>query len=298
VELKGIQTKINIIIMIIMKKNLSTIKKIFKKKSKLFALVIFLFIGLCLLMTILRQPKSKLVLVINTDKSIYSRGEPIKFQIASLDSHGHTVCNSNLKLEVTSPGWGWWNTKNTPVIRSISCGNDNITNESDYIANFTGQKTGDYQIRLVNRDNNQIIISKITVVDKNTPLEIKRSGAMRINPYKSDRYPMIITVKANVNYQGKIIEKVPASFIIKWQGSAKVEQNKDKNILTWDVDLKKGEIKEYKYEYMVPKTDTDIYSLGPINFVPQLSNTSNLFSANNQAIKLSSLIWQLAINHL
>jgi hypothetical protein len=43
------------------------------------------------------------VLAINTNKSIYLTGEKAFFQMAVLDTLGHTVCDANLTLEITTP---------------------------------------------------------------------------------------------------------------------------------------------------------------------------------------------------
>jgi hypothetical protein len=43
------------------------------------------------------------VLAINTNKSIYLPGEKAFFQMAVLDTLGHTVCDANLTLEITTP---------------------------------------------------------------------------------------------------------------------------------------------------------------------------------------------------
>lgn len=199
--------------------------------------------------------------------------------MASLDNTGHTLCRSNLKLEITDPEN---KTEALKIINSPTCGDDNVTNDPDYLASQTLEKTGQYKLKLTNLDTGKTTEIEIKVMDS-LSIDIKRSGATRINPFKSDRYPMIITVKANMDYRGQIEEQIPANFKIVWQGEAKIEGT---NII-WDMDLKAGETKTLSYEYAAPKVSPALYTLGPIHFQ----------QSSNQAIEQSSFIWKLvAVN--
>ena len=193
--------------------------------------------------------KTRGVLAVNTDKSVYLPGESVKFQMASLDSTGQTLCHSNLKLDV--------NGIEQIIIKSSSCGDNNVTNEPDYMANLLLVKEGTYKITLINLDDRSQISSSF-IVQQARDLEIVRNSAIRINPFKSDRYPMVLSITATKDYQGQIKEQVPADFKIIWQGSAKIEGTN----LVWDVNLKAGETRTFSYEYQAPKKSPGFYRLG------------------------------------
>jgi hypothetical protein len=213
------------------------------------------------------KSSAKGILALNTDKSGYLPGDKMTISMASLDESGHTICNSNLGLEITDPG----NIKsNLEIANSPSCGDDNVTNDPDYTASKILEKTGKYKLVMRNLDTNKIVETIVTV-NESFSFEVTRSGATRINPSKSDRYPMIITVKANRDYKGQIKEHIPDNFKIVWQGDAKIEGLN----LVWDVDIKAGETKTFPYEYQTPQIDPKLYKLGPINVNNQ--NTDNFW---------------------
>lgn len=223
------------------------------------------------------------VLVLNTDKSDYLPGEKMMVSMASLDTAGHTLCKSNLKLELTDPQN---QTQTLKIISSPTCGNDNVTNDADYLASQTLEKSGQYNLKLTNLDTNKTTETAVQVASSLT-FDVKRAGATRINPFKSDRYPMIITVKANQDYHGQITEQIPADFKIIWQGSSQITQQAGHQTLTWNANLKKGEIKEFKYEYTAPKVSPELYKFGPVTINGQ--QTGNVWQiASDSTFGLSS----------
>jgi four helix bundle protein len=204
---------------------------------------------------------SKGVLALNSNKSVYLPGEKAEFYFASLDSGGRTLCNSNLQVEITGPDGKTTSlsTADKTIANSPTCGDDNVTNDPDYIASQILEEKGQYKLKLTDLDSGKTAEASIQVTES-ISFDIQRSGATRINPFKSDRYPMVITVKANQDYSGQITEKIPSNFKIAWQGSAKVDGT---NII-WDVDLKAGETKSLSYEYQAPQIRPELYNLGPI----------------------------------
>ncbi|MDR3642149.1 MAG: hypothetical protein P4L74_00800 [Candidatus Doudnabacteria bacterium] len=188
------------------------------------------------------------VLAVNTDQAAYQPGENVYVQMASLDSNGHTLCNSNLELDVTGPD-GYTSVIARPsasegeaisslikiasspldspkgsleaprngtkasIQRSSSCGNDNVTSDPDYFVNFPApQSEGQYQLLLKNLDSG-IQIDNAFSVKNNLPLVIKRQSATRINPFKSS-YQVNLTVTASRDALGQVEEFVPADFVI------------------------------------------------------------------------------------
>ncbi|KKU95917.1 MAG: hypothetical protein UY28_C0042G0003, partial [Candidatus Amesbacteria bacterium GW2011_GWB1_48_13] len=208
--------------------------------------------GLSIYLLVPKGPKVPLVLVVNTDKSVYAPGETVKFQMASLDKVGHTLCDSKLSLEVKR---SFWKRYRLPVVNSPTCGDDNVTNDPDYTATFNIPATGKYRFTLTNKSNRQKAAGEITVSKDSPVLDIKRSSATRINPFESNRYPMVVSITANEDWQGEYTDIIPDSYTFAWYGAAKV----DKNRISWDLELNKGETVELKYEYTPEKISPALF---------------------------------------
>jgi len=199
---------------------------------------------------------SKGILLLNTDKSNYLPGEIMIVSMISLDENGQTLCQSNLKLEITNPQ----NVSATaPITKSPTCGDNNITNDPDYFASYTLENIGEYKIKLSDLDTKNVLETKIEV-GQNLSFDIKRSGAIRLNTSKSNRYPMIITIKANRDFLGQIKDQIPDGLKIVWQGDAKT----DGANLVWEVNMKSGETKVFSYEYSITDASSATYTLGPV----------------------------------
>ena len=230
------------------------------------------------------------VLAINTDKSVYAINEKIEIGLASLDYKGNTLCNSNLKVTVTLPSGQKTelSTQSSSIITSTTCSPDNnVTNNSDYRANFTPQELGDYKLELTNVDNKHTQTTQFSVKDTQQ-FSVSRYGASRLNPFKADRYPMAITVKAREDFKGQLVEQIPAAFDVIWQGKSKVEtvinkKSGDYKTITWEVDLKAGESKDFIYEYQSAKVSPEIYLLGAARLLQ-----------NGQEVFKEGRVWQLA----
>lgn len=194
------------------------------------------------------------VLAVNTHKSVYTKGEKVKFQIASLDSAGHTLCDSNLILTVTNPKN---KSENIDIKKSGKCDGDNVTDVPDYFAEYKAEKTGIYKMYLKNQDNNYSIEDTFEV-RRSVPFSIERTGPTRIYPYAD--YTMSIKIKANRNFKGEIVEKMPAMF----QVNEKTETLNGYRYLKWDVELKKGETKVFKYVFNPPNLSPELYATGPL----------------------------------
>lgn len=204
-------------------------------------------------------------LIINTDKSAYNLGELMTVGITSLDKSGQVICDSNLELMITDPNKS---ITKINIINSPTCGKDNATNDSDYVASRILENAGQYKLKLANLDTKNTFEMDV-MVDSNPPFEIKRNGATRINPSISNRYPMIITVTANKDYKGQIKEEFPTDFKILWQGEAKIEGT----TLIWNVNLKAGETITLPYEYAANQNNSKVYLLGPISIGNQKINS-------------------------
>lgn len=196
-------------------------------------------------------------LIMNTDKPNYLPGEKMNISILSFDDSGKNFCTSNLKLEITSPDSS---VSIINVVPSPNCNSVGTTNDPDYSASQTLDKTGNYKLKLTNLDTKKVLETKIEV-SQNLSFDVKRSGATRLGSSKPNRYPMIITVKTNQDFKGEIKDQIPDGVKVVWQGPAKID---GKNII-WDADLKAGEENTFSYEYEVNPEISGILKFGPIN---------------------------------
>lgn len=230
---------------------------------------------------VLEQGFSWGVLALNANKSLYTPGETAYLQMAVLDDYGDTLCDVNLSLEITAPDGGVaeLNTENGLIQKSTSCGPNSTSPEPDYFVHYGLAGVGDYKIRLIAKTENgtKEIFDQIEVVDS-LPLDIERTGPTRI--YPKSNYEMKIIVHANEDYEGNIIEVVPASFkitndelrITNENVNLKIENSKyeiqndnDSQKLIWsDLKIKQGETIEISYEFDAPDVSPEFYQLGPL----------------------------------
>ena len=197
------------------------------------------------------------VLAINTDKAAYKSGEEVSLQMGAVNGDGHTICGANLKLEITTPSGA----VSEPIIAtSTDCGIDNYTLLPDYSARYQTQETGFYAMKLTNLDNGDSINDSFEVSDS-LPFEIRRTGPSRINP--SYQYQMVLDIKTNKKYHGKIIETLPAGFVAEGEGM-ETSISGDSVQLSWDVDLKAGETHQIIYTFDAPDVFPFRYFLGPL----------------------------------
>ncbi|MFQ6084175.1 MAG: hypothetical protein ACE5WD_12585, partial [Candidatus Aminicenantia bacterium] len=95
------------------------------------------------------------VLAINTNKSIYisdkqqETSDTAYIQMAALDELGHTICDANLRLEITSPNG---DIAYPEIKKSGKCGPNNVVDVPDYFAHYQVGKSGLYQMKLTNLD--------------------------------------------------------------------------------------------------------------------------------------------------
>ncbi|MCX6737365.1 MAG: hypothetical protein NTX26_01305, partial [Candidatus Parcubacteria bacterium] len=198
------------------------------------------------------------VLTVNTNKSIYLVGENVDLQMGSLRDDGHTLCNSNLKLEIISPT----GVKTSPTVsQSGFCGPDNVTNKPDYFSSYSAQEIGKYKIKLVNLDNSYKITS-IFEVRESVSFDIERIGPTRIYPPAT--YKVLLKIKANQAFKGEIIESVPDSFVITSAGENQIKEKNGLKQIIWQVDWHEGELYTLSYNFKAPEVSPYIYLLGPL----------------------------------
>lgn len=201
------------------------------------------------------------VLAINTNKSIYLPNEIAFIQMASLDESGHTLCDSNLKLEIITPGG---ELSSVPVKKSGECGPNNVTDKPDYFAYYQVNGTGIYQMKLTNLDSGYEIEDSFEVRGS-VPFDVERIGPTRIYPPAT--YKMRFKIKANQDFVGEIIEQIPSSFEIKSSiPNSRFQTLGASKQIIWDVDWGAGKVYELFYQFDAPDISPYLYLLGPLEF--------------------------------
>jgi hypothetical protein len=141
-----------------------------------------------------------------------------------------------------------------------------------------------YKMRLsaTTRNGTHEITDSFEVRDA-VPFDVHREGPTRILP--TELYEVTITVKANQDFTGAIVEPVPASFVITNQSEVKeITQNVAGTVpataggggsetepgtsyVTWsNVSLKKGKTYEFSYTYDAPNVSPEFWLTGPLRF--------------------------------
>ncbi len=238
------------------------------------------------------------VLAINVNKSIYLPGEAAYLQMAVLNDAGHTLCKTNLRLEITNPRGETeiLTTEQGTIHFSDTCGPNNVTDNPDYFAYLRVSESGTYQLKLTNLDNGYEITDSFEV-QESVPFEVERVGATRINPFKAS-YKMTIKIKANQDFRGNIIEKVPSDFDISDQFSIFnfqiISNDSNSKQLIWEAKLDAGETYELSYIYQAPKISPQLYFLGPLEFSVDQNWFQKLIGPNEKIIFQEARQWQIA----
>jgi len=209
------------------------------------------------------------VLAFNSNKSIYSPNEKAYLQMGVVNDLGHTLCDADLTMEITAPDGSVTVQKTevsaNPIIRNPECGPDNVITTPDYYSYYTTGETGTYAVRLIAETaNGQKEIRDQFEVRDYIPFDIDRTGPTRVYPYAG--YEVTFTVKANEDYQGDFIEKMPTSFKVVYVDGAVETVNGEDLELKWTVDWKKGESYFYRYILDPPNISPEFFLLGPITF--------------------------------
>ncbi|MDD5164295.1 MAG: DUF2341 domain-containing protein [Patescibacteria group bacterium] len=224
------------------------------------------------------------VLTLNTNKSVYLSAEALSkaglpnetayLQMAVLKDDGHTVCDASLKLEIK-------NSKSETIVLSTGdgtiqysgqCGPDNVIDVPDYFAYYPVGEAGTYVTTLTNLDNGYEITDSFEVRDS-APFEVERIGPTRIYPLAN--YEMKLKIKANQDFNGEIIEKIPDSFQI-INSESEIRDSNDPNTkeIVWNADWKAGENYELKYQFDAPDVSPYIFLSGPLK-IGQFEETRN-----------------------
>ncbi|MBI2664486.1 hypothetical protein HYX10_04045 [Candidatus Woesearchaeota archaeon] len=205
------------------------------------------------------------VLAINTNKSIFLPNEAAFIAMAVLDDQGHMVCDANVTLKITAPDNAETilTTKEGSIKVSDECEVYGVTNLPDYYTTYSASGIGTYEMNLTAATSNgeRSILDSFSV-QSTVEFDVARNGPTRIFPQAN--YTMNITITANENHNGKITEYVPATFNITQQQGLTATTAADAKVLSWNVQLKKGDTISLAYEFDAPDASPEFYILGEL----------------------------------
>jgi len=237
------------------------------------------------------------VLAINTNKSIYLSGEQVYLQMGAVRDDGHTICDANLELRIKNNELGInevLSTEDGTIEYSGQCHANNVVDVPDYSTYYQVEGIGKYEMRLINLDNGYEITDYFEV-QQTVPFDVERISATRIWPWSP--YEMIINIKANQDFEGKIIEIVPRGFeIISQEAEIKESgeyiiqyaENGDKEIVWQDINLVQGDELEIRYSFDAPDKYPYLYLLGSLT----------IRELNNEIVFQEARSWQIASDAL
>ena len=205
------------------------------------------------------------VLVVNTDKSIYTLGNIAKLSFGVLDNFGRTLCDAHITATITAPS-GAVTTRSTEdgsIVSSPECGPNSITNLPDYAAEMSVVEAGVHQITVTATTVNgaREITDAFNAQDP-PQFDVQRIGPTRI--YPPSAYEMVIRIRANGGWSGDIVETIPSGFVVSDSEGMRQETNGEDLRLIWNVTLVPGETRELIYTFDAPNISPELYKLGPL----------------------------------
>lgn len=155
------------------------------------------------------------VLALNTNKAVYRPFEKVIFSIAVLDDDGEIVCDADVTLLITQREGRQQeelSTSNGKIHVNSVCGQKEFTLSPDYEAEYIVPNEGIFDVKVIAKTRNGIYSIQDTFVVKSEAEDfiIERKSATRLYPPLV--YPMNITITANQDFKGKVVEVVPNTF--------------------------------------------------------------------------------------
>jgi hypothetical protein len=200
------------------------------------------------------------VLAINPDQTTYTLGATSTIMMGVVSENGNTLCEAHLQLYIFDPT-GY--VHDAPVSRSGLCNGNNVTDRADYAASFVPTVPGTYEMYVEHIGPSGDVVAHTYdtfMVRDVASLTILRDGPTRINP--RFEYPMTVTVTAHDAFQGELIERVPADFVVQGTDARIIERGNTQE-LAWDLDLAGGESRSFTYRFDAPDISPFLYNLGP-----------------------------------
>ena len=211
------------------------------------------------------------LLVLNTTKPRYKVGDAADVQMAVLDDFGEMVCDAKVTLNVTDPFGEQvsYSTVAGQIKVNPECFSKELTLTPDYELTIPKLVKGTYMLVLDADDgkNNNSINDSFEVTEE-LDFDVERTTATRIYPLNI--IPVTISVQANQDFNGKIVEKVPLDFELQppkvAQSFSEIVTTPIEKLLVWETTIKKGETIKLGYYYDAPDVSPFLFTLGELEF--------------------------------
>ncbi|MEA3255185.1 MAG: hypothetical protein U9Q22_05075 [Candidatus Altiarchaeota archaeon] len=193
---------------------------------------------------------------LNTRKSIYRPGETAEFIIVVLNKDGHSVCNADISLTVTSPvnEERIYSTTDGSITADSGCG----LYDTGYPTEMEGNHTIDITALI---DGAEVNFSTYFMVKQNYEFNLIRTAQSKIDPTKQNSFDVRIDVESFTGVSSLTVKEfVPAEFDV--ISDADIREEGDTKILTWNKDLTEDKT-SVGYSYSVPHIWPYLYSSGP-----------------------------------
>lgn len=211
---------------------------------------------------VLQEDKSKGLLAINIDKTVYTTGDQVYIQVASLKPDGQTDCSDNLILELSKPNA---DKENIIIEKSPSCGIDQQnTNSPDFKAFFEPKDTGLYNLTLTNNDTKERVSQTFEVTNNTPEYKISRWSPTKNTNISDGRNVMIIKLEFLQDFKGIVRDVIPSNLKLVWYGPAQLATQQETTSIEWQLDIKANTTTELKYEYTTTENTECFEIIGPV----------------------------------
>ena len=236
------------------------------------------------------------VLALNPNKSIYSSNQEAYMAYAVLDEEGKMVCDAEIKLKIENVKLkisDELSTDNGKIKVNPECSKKALVDKDDFESRYKLAGVGTYSLHLTAKTKNGTYSTDDQIqVKENIPFSVERTSRTRIYPVHN--YDMLITIKANQDFSGTISEVVPEEFILSQFTTTSVPfmeninpQEPKTKLLSWTVNLKKGEKIYIGYKYDAPDKSPWFFTTGPL-----------FFKSDNKEVFKENRLWQIAVDDL
>lgn len=219
------------------------------------------------------------VLAINTVQSTYKPGDTVEIQMGVLSSVGHTICDAPVRLMITSPT----GQKATPEVKQSGvCNGDSYVEKPDYTATYEASDPGRYSMQIQLDSSDYKLTDYFDVSEaKEVPFVVARQAPTRLFP--SAIYTSEIRIHANKDFEGRLVEQLPAGFTVFEAGDAQVDPTDAGPRLAWTAHLEEGHDYTLQYRFKPAPKSPAFYELQPLRFMD-----------GKQEVYKESRQWQMA----
>ncbi|MDE1829658.1 MAG: hypothetical protein KGI25_04985 [Thaumarchaeota archaeon] len=193
---------------------------------------------------------------LNTNKSVFMPGETANFTIIVLDNAGHSVCNSNIMMNILDPsGKPTTLSSGNKILQGSECG--------IYNAQYTTDQEGNYTVGIrATNPSGTATFNTSFLVENSYPFDIVRTADSKIDPVDNpNSFKVKLDISSYTNASSVAIqETVPSVFNVTTGGT--VQTVGDTTTITWNKNLI-GNSTSVQYTYSVPLQYPQLYALGP-----------------------------------